>query len=164
MTLQGYFRGVRITCLTLSKHWQLFVLSVYMMVHIFGDLRQLRSFIRPPTSFPCCLRPLSNTVPAVHPPPQNPSRGQFPRQPPIILKPIHDPEKSSTSSAFTTPTSLLPPNAAPAQSSLPFQSSPTPVFKLITLTPVSLQLPFPWIPFLLRRLSYLHHILYQGRD
>ena len=66
------------------------------MIYIFGDLRQLRSFelVRPPISPPQRLRPLRNNVTSVPPPPE-PELWLVPiARPPIIPKPVQDPEKS----------------------------------------------------------------------
>jgi hypothetical protein len=70
-----------------------------MMIYIFGDLRQLRSFelVRPPISPPQRLRPLRNNTTSV-PPPPDPELWLVPiARPPILPKPVHDPEKRSFS-------------------------------------------------------------------
>ena len=78
-----------------------------MMIYIFGDLRQLRSFelVRPPISLPRRLRPLLSITTSVRPLPSvelEPWLVPIAR-PPILPKPVHDPEKSSHSPRFLTP-------------------------------------------------------------
>ena len=107
-----------------------------MMIYIFGDLRQLRSFelVRPSISPPRRLRPLrANPVPVRPPSPQpepEPSWSIPIRRPPIIPRPVHDPEKSSTSPSSTNAIRFLPPNIAPIQPSLSSQSPSNPGFKV----------------------------------
>ena len=105
------------------------------MIYIFGDLRQLRSFelVRPSISPPRRLRPLrANPAPVRPPSPEpepEPSWSIPIRRPPIILKPVGDPEKSSTSPSSTNAVRFLPPNIAPIQPSLSSQSPSNPGFR-----------------------------------
>ncbi|KAF9645755.1 hypothetical protein BDM02DRAFT_417328 [Thelephora ganbajun] len=102
--------------------------GVCMMIYVFGDLRQLRSFelARPPISPPQRLRPLRiNTAPVRSPPPE-PEPWSIPiRRPPIIPKPVHDPEKSFTPPVSPNAIRFLPPNHEPVQSPLSYRSSNT---------------------------------------
>ena len=111
-TSQGYFRGARITRLTLSKHQQLFTQTPpHRLAWRFSSsvISAGSGYSTHSTSHIVSSQSPSSAVQYV----------RFPfallsaRQPPIILKPVHDPEKSSTSSAFTNPTTLLSSNAAP---------------------------------------------------
>ena len=70
-----------------------------MMIYIFGDLRQLRSFelSRPSISSPQRLRPLRNDTVPVRPPPPELVPWSIPiTRPPIIPRPVYDPDSSST--------------------------------------------------------------------
>ena len=94
------------------------------MIYIFGDLRQLRSFelVRPSISSPQRLRPLRNNPPLVRPPPPEPEPWSIPiKRPPIIPRPVHDPEMSSTSPIPTNPRRLLRPDLDPYPSSPSFR-------------------------------------------
>ena len=69
-----------------------------MMIYVFGDLRQLRLFelARPSISSPQRLRPLRNNPVLARPPPPQPEPGSIPiRRPPIIPKPVYEPDMSS---------------------------------------------------------------------
>ena len=108
-----------------------------MMIYIFGDLRQLRSFelVRPSISSPQRLRPLRINTAPIRPPPE-PEPWSIPiRRPPIIPKPVHDPEMPSTSPTSTNPTRVLPPNTTSVQSPLSFQSFPDPGFRVDNANP-----------------------------
>lgn len=77
-----------------------------MMIYIFGDLRQLRSFelVRPPISLPQRLRPLRGNTTSIRHLPREPEPWLVPITcPPILPKPVHDPEKSSPSPRFLSP-------------------------------------------------------------
>lgn len=90
-----------------------------MMIYIFGDLRQLRSFelVRPSISPPQRLRPLRNNTTPVRPPPPEPEPWLIPiTRPPIIPKPVHDPEKQSSSPISTNPIRFLTPIPEPLSS------------------------------------------------
>ena len=87
------------------------------MIYIFGDLRQLRSFelARPSISSPQRLRPLRNSPAPVRPPPPEPEPWSIPiRRPPIIPRPVHDLDKSSTTNTIR----FLSPNPESVPSSL----------------------------------------------
>jgi len=97
------------------------------MIYIFGDLRQLRSFelVRPSISSPQRLRPLRNNTAPVRPPPPEPEPWSIPiKRPPIIPKPAHDPDKSSTPSISTNAVRFLPSDPEPVPPSLS-SSSPS---------------------------------------
>ena len=111
-----------------------------MMIYVFGDLRQLRSFelVRPSISPPHRLRPLrANPAPVRPPSPEpEPEPWSIPiRRPPIIPKPVHDLDKSSTSPLSTNGIRFLPPNFAPVQSSLSSQSPSNPGFRVNDANP-----------------------------
>jgi hypothetical protein len=81
-----------------------------MMIYVFGDLRQLRSFelARPAISSPQRLRPLRNDPPPFRLPPPEPEPWSIPiRRPPIIPRPSHDPDRfplpSANPARFTAP-------------------------------------------------------------
>ena len=106
-----------------------------MMIYVFGDLRQLRSFelVRPSISPPQRLRPIrANPAPVRPPSPEpEPEPWSIPiRRPPIIPRPVHDPEKSSTSPSSANGIRFLPPNLAPIQSSVSSQSPSNPGFRV----------------------------------
>ena len=96
------------------------------MIYIFGDLRQLRSFelVRPPISHPQRLRPLRNNTTSVRDRPPEPAPLLVPiTRPPIPPKPVHDPEKSSTSPPFLSP--ILEPVSPSFSSSTGLQTDTT---------------------------------------
>jgi len=84
-----------------------------MMIYMFGDLRQLRSFelSRPPISSPQRLRPLRNNTVPVRPPPSEFVPWSVPiTRPPIIPRPAYDPDSSSTPPVPPSPSSRSLPN------------------------------------------------------
>ena len=82
-----------------------------MMIYVFGDLRQLRSFelVRPPISSPRRLRPLQNNPPPVD---LEPCLTPITR-PPIIPKSIYRPDKVSSPPHSTNPIRFLAPIPEP---------------------------------------------------
>ena len=98
-----------------------------MMIYVFGDLRQLRSFelARPAISSPQRLRPLRDNPPPLRLPPPEPEPWSVPiRRPPIIPRPPHDPDRFPVSSTnptrFTAPLSLT----SPSLPSSPLRNDP----------------------------------------
>ena len=89
-----------------------------MMIYIFGDLRQLRSFelIRPSISPPQRLRPLRNNTPPGRPP--LPEWSVPITRPPIVHKPIHDPQMTPHSPLSANAIHFLPPIHEPVSPSL----------------------------------------------
>ncbi|KAF9779623.1 hypothetical protein BJ322DRAFT_367307 [Thelephora terrestris] len=94
--------------------------GICMMIYVFGDLRQLRSFelVRPSISPPRRLRPLRNNTTLFRAPPE-PEPWLIPiTRPPIIPKPIHDPEKQYSPLASTGPIRFLTPIPEPISPSV----------------------------------------------
>ena len=90
--------------------------QVCMMIYIFGDLRQLRSFelARPSISPPQRLRPFRNVRTSVRSLRAQPEPCLVPiTRPPTIPKPVYDPGKTASSSISTPPIHILPPIPEP---------------------------------------------------